>query len=185
MDMIRLAVCFYQLGILETRDGAHEGLEAVSPLRVDEGPAAFGAPDEMDVYTEKLAGHTFNNRTMVRPVERILCWSTAPSALGSTMLSVSRPYGRAYSLSPLRGSPVLPVRRHDLSDNTTPAASSRPARAPLRLAAMYRLSCRLTSLRDSRVHPLHLCDSSIIARRRAPLVTVWRDAGGERRPQET
>ena len=71
MDVIRLTVGFYELGIFETCYRAHIGLKTAAPFRFNEGPAAFGAPDEMDVYTEKLACHALYNWIIGWPVKEI------------------------------------------------------------------------------------------------------------------
>ena len=61
MDVIWLAVSLDQPGILGAGDRAHVGMKTMSPLWFNETATGFGAPDQMDVYTQKLTGHILYN----------------------------------------------------------------------------------------------------------------------------
>ncbi len=195
MNVIGLAVGFYELGILKMCNGAQVGLETASPFRFNEGSAAFGTPDEMDVYTKKFPCHTLYNWIVGMPVEKISTRSTAPSALGSQSVRIPalRPglltlassrlaraplrsgathrASRAVScLLPLRGSLVLrcAVVRF-IGHRVLPPASSRLARAPLRSGAIHRSSRAASCLFEARsCSAAQWCDSSVIACRLLP-----------------
>jgi hypothetical protein len=71
MDMIRLAVDFNQPCVLGARNRTDIGMEALSPLPVNEISAPFGAPDNVQKYGKKFSGHILFNRPGCKLIEKI------------------------------------------------------------------------------------------------------------------
>ena len=67
MDVIRLAVSVYEAGILDSRDGTHIGMKAMTPLRIDQASPPLGTPDHMEIHTEEFPCHTLSKSKQAPP----------------------------------------------------------------------------------------------------------------------
>ncbi len=110
VGMIRSAFGLDEPGTLEARDGTHEGMKTMVPLRIQEASPSFGAPNHRKVYAKIFPGHTPSNWIMGEMAEGISVKSAAPLALdfhepdypgltaGPTHCRPFGPPGRMYKL---------------------------------------------------------------------------------------